>query len=330
MSSELHAAIRELLLHATAVRVVSHIRPDGDAVGSLLGLGLALENSGKQVEMVLNDGVPLSFRHLAGSEKITRSSKLKDPFTVVVDCSDQVRAGQVLEGVVVDLNIDHHVTNLNFGKVNFVQPSAVATAAILTEFLPIWGFEITQPCASALLTGLVSDTLGFRTSNMNPQALRLAAQLMERGANLSELYFQALVKRSMKSAQFWGYGLQRMMLEDQLLWTSLTQEDRQAASYPGNDDADLVNLLSTIDEAVIAIIFVEQKGGQVKISWRSRLGWDVSQLALQFGGGGHPAAAGAEIFGSLEEVQDKVLTATRMFMQEKRGTISPTGTNSKG
>jgi phosphoesterase RecJ-like protein len=101
----------------------------------------------------------------------------------------------------------------------------------------------------------------------------------------------------------------------QMVWTSLTLADRQAADYSGNDDADLINQLSSID-CDVAIIFVEQKQGRTKVSWRSRPGIDVSQIALQFGGGGHAAAAGADINGTLDEVQEQVLKATRASLKQ--------------
>jgi phosphoesterase RecJ-like protein len=137
---------------------------------------------------------------------------------------------------------------------------------------------------------------------------------MDKGADLSELYNRALIRRSYEAARFWGKGLERLEREKRLVWTTLTLSDRQKSSYPGNDDADLVNILSSIDDSDICIIFVEQKNNHVKVSWRAQVGWDVSQLALGFGGGGHPAAAGADIVGTLDEVQAKVLAATRQYI----------------
>jgi bifunctional oligoribonuclease and PAP phosphatase NrnA len=109
-------------------------------------------------------------------------------------------------------------------------------------------------------------------------------------------------------------ALEKMQREGQLVWTVLTLEDRANAGYSGNDDADLVNMLSSIDESDITVIFVQQKDGRVKVSWRAEPGWDISQIALQFGGGGHPAAAGADIAGDLETVIERVLNATRVFL----------------
>lgn len=314
MSSDLHNTITRQFQDAHNILVLSHIRPDGDAIGSLLGLGLALQSAGKDVQMVLSDGVPRNFRYLKGIEKVGRRPKGDFDLVVVVDCSDLPRIGEAIKGLTPDLNIDHHITNLNFARVNLVLPEAVATSAILAEFLPVWNLAIDENIASALLTGLVSDTIGFRTSNMTAHALHLAADLMEHGANLPELYNQALVRRSFESALYWGQGLNRLQREDRLVWTSLSLDDRVRSSYPGSDDADLINVLSSIDDIDVAVIFIEQKGGRVKVSWRAQPGLDISQIALQFGGGGHAAASGAEIPGSLPEVQNQVLSATRLFL----------------
>ncbi len=313
MSDELHSQIRRLINDAENILVVSHIRPDGDAVGSLLGLGLALQECGKKVSMVLVDGVPASFRQLPGAAQITRKAQGTFDTFIVLDASDIQRIGNILPGQVPDLNIDHHITNLHFGKINFVVPEAEATSAVLGRNMAKWGLTISEPVAKALLTGIVSDTIGFRTSNVRSQTLRLAADLMERGANLSELYNRALIRRSYEAALFWGLGLERLQREDRMVWTTLTLNDRARSSYPGNDDADLVNILASIDDSDIGIIFVEQKDNHVKVSWRAQPGWDVSRIALQFGGGGHPAASGADIVGSLNEVQEKVLSATRQL-----------------
>jgi len=312
--STLVTAIRQRLVTATNIILSTHIRPDGDAVGSLLGLGLALENAGKKVKLVLADPVPANFRHLEGSRQITQSFKGEFDTFIIVDSSDQQRIGNILVDRQPDIQIDHHVTNLSYGKLNLVDPESVATSAILAEIIPQLGLEINPPIARALLTGIITDTIGFRTSNMTPQAMRLAADLMEQGADLPELYYRSLVQRSFTAARYWGMGLSTLQKKDRLIWATLTQVDRQLVGYNGNDDADLTNLLSSISESDIAVLFIEQKDEKVKISWRAQPGWDVSKIAFHFGGGGHFAAAGAEIRGTLEEVQERVLAATEALL----------------
>jgi phosphoesterase RecJ-like protein len=308
--------LRKAFSEARSVLVFSHVRPDGDAIGSMLGLGLSLLKAGKEVQMVLTDGVPRNFRFLRGSEQTIKHAQKRSDLIVVLDCSDLSRVGDVIQGMNPDINIDHHITNINFGRMNFVMPDAVATSAILSEFLPTWGLGIDEDIAAALLTGLVSDTLGFRTSNMNAHALGLAATLAEYGASLPEVYEHALINRSFEAVSYWGQGLIHIQRQGRLVWTVLKLEDRLKANYPGNDDADLINILSGISDADISIIFVEQHGGRVKVSWRAQSGLDVARVAFKFGGGGHTAAAGAEISGNLEDVQAAVLAATTPILNQ--------------
>ena len=218
---------------------------------------------------------------------------------ITVDCADFKRTGKIFENFgQPDINIDHHKTNEKFGKLNLIEAEEVATAAILTNHLREWGYEITRPIADALLTGIITDTLGFRTSNTNPSALRLCATLMETGADMPDLYMKSLVKKSFPAAKYWGAGLSSMEEQNGIVWGTLTVEDRKKAGYSANDDADLINMISAIDGNKVGMIFVEQTDQHVKISWRSlEPGVDVSPIAKHFKGGGHAAAAGADIPG---------------------------------
>ncbi len=317
MDLEVSEAIKLRLAAAQSVLVVSHVRPDGDAIGSLLGLGLALENAGKSVQMVLTDGVTSSFRHLPGADKI--KTKVEGPYDtfVTTDCADFRRTGKSLElAGQPDINIDHHITNERFGKLNLIEGEEVATSAILTNYLPVWGYPITKAIAEALLTGIVTDTLGFRTSNMTPEAMRQAAILMETGVDMPELYMRGLVRRSYASARYWGAGLSRLEHKDGMVWGTLTLADRKAAGYSGNDDADLINIISAIDGFKVGLIFVEQPKNRVKISWRAlEPGINVSPVATHFGGGGHAAAAGADVDGALEDVKKNVIQSTKQMLR---------------
>ena len=316
MTVEIIGAIKERLERANSILIASHIRPDGDAIGSLLGLGLALRNRGKAVKMVLVDGVPASFRHLEGSDLIVREPGGEHDTFITVDCADFKRVGKAFESIGrPDINIDHHKTNENFGELNLIEPEEVATSAILANHLPAWGFEITRPIADSLITGIITDTLGFRTSNTNPSALRLCALLMETGSNMPDLYMRSLVHKSFPAARYWGAGLSSLEQENGIVWATLALEDRKRAGYGGNDDADLINLISAIDGNKVGMIFVEQSDNHVKISWRAlEEGIDVSPVAKRFGGGGHAAAAGADVPGTLSDIQPLVLKATREIL----------------
>jgi len=313
MSNEIIGEIKDRLHTSKNVVIASHVRPDGDAIGSLLGLGLALRDAGKSVQMVLVDGVPSSYRHLEGSELIVKEPRGMHDTFITVDCADFKRTGKVFENFgQPDINIDHHKTNEKFGIINLIEAEEVATAAILTNHLPEWGYKFTKPIAAALLTGIITDTLGFRTSNTSPRSLRQCATLMETGVNMPDLYMRSLVKKSYPAAKYWGAGLSSMEQENGIVWGTLTLEDRKRSGYSGNDDADLINMISAIDGNKVGMIFVQQSDNHVKISWRAlEPGIDVSQVAKHFKGGGHAAAAGADIPGKLNEIQPLVLKITR-------------------
>ncbi len=307
--------IKARLKQADRILIASHIRPDGDAIGSLIGIGLALTNGGKKVTMALTDPVPPNYLFLEGARQIKHSVEGDFDTVIVVDCADQQRTGSILGDRPVDIQFDHHVTNPKFAKFNYVDGLAVATADILANTLEYLGFVITSDVASALMYGIITDTIGFRTSNMTPDCMRTAATLMERGANLPDLYYKGVVEKSFSAARYWGMGLNTLQKSGRIIWAVLTQADRKTVGYNGNDDADLTHLLSSISESDIAVLFIEQKVNRVKVSWRAQPGLDVSHIAMQFGGGGHKAAAGADIEGTLEEVKEKVLSATETYLK---------------
>jgi bifunctional oligoribonuclease and PAP phosphatase NrnA len=316
MDEEMTGAIKERLEKSKNIVIASHVRPDGDAIGSLLGIGLALRDAGKSVQMVLVDGVPSSFKHLEGSELILKEPIGEHDTFITVDSADFKRVGKPFENFgQPDINIDHHKTNEKFGKLNLIESEEVATAAILARHLPEWGYTITKPIAAALLTGIVTDTLGFRTSNTNPSALRLCAMLMETGVEMDELYMKALVNKTFPAAKYWGAGLSRLEQKDGIVWATLTLDDRKESGYSGNDDADLINMISAIEGHKVGMIFVEQSDHHVKISWRAlQPGIDVSPVAKYFKGGGHAAAAGADIPGTLSDIQPLVLKKTEEML----------------
>jgi len=299
-----------LISRSSKITVIAHERPDGDAVGSLLAFALALANSGKDVTPILADGLPARFRFLPGSAGIEKKVPPDAELVIAVDCSDKERMGIAPEPS-IDINIDHHPTNAYFAKLNFVRPDAAATAEILYELLPAFGLQITSEIATNLLTGIVTDTIGFRTHSVTPQLLEIAVDLMNLGAPLAEIYEIVLGRRSFTSVRYWGCGLDRIERGDGLVWTTLTLADREKVGYPGDDDADLVNLLTEIEDTQVSIIFVEQPGGKVKVSWRSDPGINVAEIASEFGGGGHEQASGAMIEGELEEVRALVINATK-------------------
>ncbi len=307
---QIQAAIHK----SQAPLILSHERPDGDAVGSLLAMGLALKSLGKQPTMAMVEGIPSRFKFLLGAEDVQKVLPQDYDLVIVLDCSDMERIGFNLE-TKPDINIDHHPTNEEFATVNLVEHKAAATTELLYHLFKEIDLPLNPGIRDALMLGLITDTIGFRTPSVHPDFFRIVADLLDEGAQLVELYERALNQRSFIAARYWGRGLAHLKRQGDMLWTELSLKDRKAIDYPGDDDADLVNLLTTIESPKIVLIFVEQEEKRVKVSWRSKLGFNVAAVAASFGGGGHEQAAGAMIEGTLEDVKSRVLAATQKLLE---------------
>jgi bifunctional oligoribonuclease and PAP phosphatase NrnA len=325
MRTSLVAQARERIRRSQRVLILTHERPDGDALGSMLALTHMLRAAGKTVFPVSADGLSAVFRFLPGSETITERLPEEYDLCILVDCGDAERIGRLAGSLPrpPDINFDHHITNSAFAAINVVEPKANATAELLTDLAPRLGLTIDPEAAVCLLVGVVTDTIGFRIPATNLHTLQITQRLMRLGGSLPEAMERTLHRHSFAAMRYWGAGLSRLEREGGLLWASLPLAERKAVQYPGRDDADLINVLSSIEEGRVAMIFVEQEDGHVKISWRAREGLDVTPLAASFGGGGHPAAAGATAEGTLEEVRARVLDATRAWYRAQTPPAAP-------
>lgn len=299
---------------ASSITLVAHIRPDGDAIGSVLGFGSALQAYGKPVSMAFEETLPQRFRYL----NIENEPAINGDENIIIalDCADQPRMAKSFTDKHIDINIDHHATNTQFATLNYVNDKAAATAEIIFDLLQEWSMPIPVSAANALLMGIITDTIGFRTPNTTAHTLRVAAQLMEKGAQLTDTYQRALTDVSWEASLLWSYALSKLQKEENIIYTVITCEDREKSGYAGRDDADLTNFLSSIQDAEISILFNQQGENACKVSWRSRSEVNVATIAAQFGGGGHPAAAGAEIGLSLQKTQQDVLKATKNYLKK--------------
>ncbi len=305
-----------LISKADRILVVTHVSPDGDAIGSLLATGRILKTLGKSdIVMACDDAVPVNLGFLPGARSIARSVAPPFDLAVSVDCSDERRGGESYRAAVIlqdtrppVINIDHHVTNTNFGDINLVLPETVSSTEVLMRLLKVWGAKLDRATAVCLLTGLVTDTLCFRTANVTPAVMRVAGELMEKGAELSDITRHTVNRRSFDAIRYWSMLLQTAKLDEGIVSVRATRDDRRAAGYQTNGDASIVSFLITAWEANIAVSFVEEDDGRVEVSLRAKPGYDISGLALELGGGGHPTAAGCTVEGPLEQVVGQVVS----------------------
>ena len=321
----------ELIRRARRVIVVTHIDPDGDAIGTLLGLGWALEAMGKSVTLACDDRVPWNLEFLPGSARVVND--LPDApapdLVMVVDCSDVRRIGQVgAKAAALGaplINIDHHVTNTRFGDVNIVDPDCVSATEIVFSLLAAMGHPLDANTATCLLTGLITDTVGLRTANVTQRVLLTAVRLMDAGAPLTTITEQALDRQSFAALAAMGKALGNVHCEDGVIWSAMSLNEARSID-PGGAEVrprHFSNMLNTVDGACVAVFFAEMPGGRVDVSMRAKPGFDLSVLfdegqALHNQGGGHPLASGAEVHAPLDETVTRVVAALKALVKQQR------------
>lgn len=311
---------------AQSILLVSHIAPDGDAVGSLLGMAGPLRDRGKRVTAAIDDGVPQDLRFIPHSD-IVLSAVDAGQFDLMItlDSSDLERVGEAgVYGMANSrqvINLDHHPTNTRFGDIHLVVPEAVAAVEIVYDFLARLGWRITPTTAHALLTGLVTDTQGFRISATNGRTLAIAQDLMSKGAPLSQIMAQTLNRRSFKEVELWKVALPSVRLEDGLIYATIRQCDLRQVGLRKAGDGGLVSYLITVDQAKISIVFKELPEEKVEVGFRAKPGFDVASLAFQLGGGGHTLASGCTLDGALQQVEATVLPLAHQAIAEGAGSL---------
>lgn len=305
--------IRQALGKARHIVVTTHVSPDGDALGSLTAVGAALASQGKQAILVCDDEIPARFSFLPLFDRIQRTldQDVSYDLVLVLDCGDETRIGQVGQDLPEPrptfINIDHHVTNTRFGDIDLVDPDATSTAEILYHLFAELDYALTADVALCLLTGVVTDTLGFRTDGVTAKTLSVASDLMEAGADLSLVTMQTLNLMPLSTLRLWRVGLDNMKLEEGLLWTVISHKERSAVGYAGDSSSGLSNLLVNVESVAISAVLLEMADDTVRVGFRARPPYNVSELAQRLGGGGHPLAAGCKLEGPLAKAEAMVV-----------------------
>jgi bifunctional oligoribonuclease and PAP phosphatase NrnA len=310
-----------LLRSASHILLITHIAPDGDAIGGSLGLGKALRQAGKRVTVSCSDPVPLRFAYLPGYSDIV--SQADGPFDLVValDCGDLKRVGRIYRADewrdAPLLNIDHHVTNTRYGTHDWVDASYVATSEMVLELCDRLGLPVDTDIATCLLYGIVGDTLALRTDNVTPALLGKVMRLMQAGAPLADIIDQVFNRRPFNLLRAWQQALSTMRLEDGVVWVVLGQKARHEVGWPDTDLQGLANFLLSAEEANLSAVLAEKDDGQVEVSLRARPSFDVSAVAVALGGGGHPQAAGCTLDGPLDVAVERVITALKYQISKR-------------
>lgn len=296
------------------ISVISHINPDGDSIGSLLALGTALKRLYNTVYIFINDELPKKYTFLPGVQDIIvykHEEEINFDFCFVLDCGDSKRLGYseiILNKSNVVVNIDHHISNTNFGDINIIDINASSTSEIVFNLLKNNNIPIDKKIATCLYTGITTDTGNFTYDNTTSYTHRVAAELMEQAIDLTNITFHLYQNKPLNSVEFLGDMLRRLKtsFDGKLAIITITEDDLEKYNLSSSDVDGVINYARDIQGVEIAILLKETSDGFVKIGLRSKNTIDVSKLAGKFGGGGHKKAAGATVKGSLVEVQEKI------------------------
>jgi phosphoesterase RecJ-like protein len=293
--------------------VTSHARPDGDAVGSTLALAQILRQMGKKAEVVLRDPVPVIYQPLPFSETIVHSSRGAGKYeaAIILECDSIQRTRlQGLEDHFL-INIDHHSSAKAYAHVNWIDPTAVATAELIFRLAQTARIKLTPEIATCLYTAVLTDTGSFCYSPTNSCTFELAKILVEHGADPNQAAQNVYFNSPFSKMRLLGAALSRLERDGAITWMCVTRQDMENFGALDEDCEGLVNYALSIAGAEVAVFFREVEKERVRISIRSKGSVNVAEIAEKFGGGGHECASGFSTEGPLPEATERVLSILR-------------------
>ncbi len=320
-------AFVDQISHYQSFVLVSHIRPDCDALGSELGMAEVLKAIGKDVRIVNAHRTPpaLSFLDPAGNIDVlgddVEAEDVKADCIMILDTSAWAQLGDmgdVIRAARCDkMVLDHHVGEDALGATMYKDYQAEATGQLVVQAADALNVPITRAMAVPVFAAIATDTGWFRFPSVTPETYRVIARLMEAGVVPSEVYGDLYERDTIGRLKLRGLILSRTTaeLDGTLVYTHVEKEDFATCGAEANDTEDAINLTLAVRGTQAAVIFVGQLRGGFKLSFRSRCGLDCNEIASQFGGGGHKAAAGAFLEGTLDEVKGRVLPVVREALQ---------------
>ena len=303
--------ILEEIKKANKIVILTHENPDGDAIGSSLGLSLALKQLNKEVDVIIPE-FPRIFEFLPDANNIKKESDEQNyDLAIAVDCSDIQRLNgfaKYFEQATMKIVIDHHGKNKMFGDYNYVDPVAPACAQILIAMLEYFQIDITKEIGMCLIAGIITDTGGFRYSGVTTETFEFASWILSKGVNISDVYRRVLETKTKTNFELTKLAMDRLeFLENgKIAYTYITKEDEQRIGTQAGDHEGLVEIGRDIEGVEVSVFIREAEKGY-KVSLRANEYIDVADVCLMFGGGGHLRAAGCTINGTLEQVKQKIL-----------------------
>ena len=318
---ELAPSFLEEVMKASSVVIGSHLNPDGDALGSALAVSHYLDILGIENEVLCHHKPPKNLEFLPGIKRVRQVPKNgKHDLAIVVDLDALDRLGTT-EPYFTEcprmIVVDHHVPHQKPGDLRIVDPTAPATSLILTQMFLELNTKINPEIATCLLTGIVTDTGSFRFRNTTPEALSLSAVLLENGGDINLVSEEIFQSKPLAASRLLGIVLANMSLacDNRLAWAVVTHDDFAMTGATDEDTEGFANEMLSIESVQIAALFREPKPNKIRLSLRSRRGYDVAAVARIFGGGGHKNAAGCTFDLGIDEVVDAVVEQAKACLE---------------
>ncbi len=317
--------IKNQVLNANHIAIFSHIHPDGDTIGAQLGLADVLRRQEKQVDVYNMSEKPMSFSFFKGFEGL----KLFDPaidvlpeVTICVDCGSAERVGidrSILKNTTV-ISIDHHAGNDMFGDINWIDPQSPATCEMIANMLQAWSLPVSEEAATALYTGISTDTGSFKFEQIDANTFATAGWLIQQGADHQAVRLKIYENQS--RGKFFLtrelYSSATFMCDGLLAVGCITHEQLRDLGVSDDEVHGLVGLLKEVEGVEASVLFRTLENGKVKISMRSKEWLDLNKIATELGGGGHMRAAGVTMTCGLDEARNQTLEALIAALKEGR------------
>jgi phosphoesterase RecJ-like protein len=316
------AELLSLLQDHASFLLTAHVFPDGDNLGSLTALRAGLLKLGKRVQVTIDDSVPAAYAFLEGIQSVLRPELVNNDYEVimVLDSSSIDRIGAVQNLVKPNIpliNLDHHVSNTGFGTLQYIDEQAAATAEIIYQLLLDLGIALDSNMATAIFTGIATDCGFFKYANTTPRTMRIAAEMISYGAKPHEIS-DAVEMRTIPVLKLLSRVLDSVEVssDGKIAWLTIDPTLLSSLGANQEDTDGFINYARYIRGVEVAVLFREVPGRGIKVSMRSRKNFDVSKIALQFGGGGHKLAAGCSFNTQIEEAKQQVLTTIREQLEK--------------
>ena len=315
--------IEEEIRRYDKILLISHMSPEGDAIGSQLGLSRALRHRGKETILANQDGLPQNLEFLKGSKSIRRPKGIRGELDeyklcIALDCGSLDRIGDELIEMIEDkylINIDHHEDNTRFGDLNYVEKRS-STAEIVLKLLEHAGIKIDHHLATILYTGIIADTDSFRNDNVTPETFRSSSSLIELGANSRQVSINLYESNPFPKLKLLGRVLGISKYEEGIVWSKITKELLKKTDTGMEDTEGIITKLRSTKGAKAVFLLKEIGEDKVKVSLRAKQDIDVSKIAREFGGGGHEKAAGFVLEEDLDRAEKRVLEKLKEITED--------------